>query len=356
MDQAEQLPQPDTSWMSDPWPRSKFTGWMGYGRHPVLPALVSPSAPVQVHTQTRLTGGTSGWHLNSPRDGREPFLVWPARVPLVKSIPRQDLLAIRPDGLGIRRGMGGRRFRKLSSPSELPGGKRNSRLPPDCVESEAVRFSSPHELPALIRLACRTSESRPASAADVLRLQLQIPPQSPCGERRSVAFMGTPRDCSAGWAWSLFVVVESFPTAAREAWKLFRLASRAVGMLSSPHPRPHLSLFRRRIEDFAAQPVQILAGESGVDAKSLFGTTPDWLCPARQALPECFGMAGQGADRPFDVLVAIHVAAEPGEVRGFPLEDLGDGLAFVLAEGHGGFVAVGHIIFIGSGDRFFIAE
>ncbi|MDY7075538.1 MAG: ribonuclease H-like domain-containing protein [Chloroflexota bacterium] len=23
------LPEPDTSWMSDPWPRSKFTGWLG---------------------------------------------------------------------------------------------------------------------------------------------------------------------------------------------------------------------------------------------------------------------------------------------------------------------------------------
>jgi hypothetical protein len=25
---AEQLPQPDTSWMTDPWPRTRFTGWM----------------------------------------------------------------------------------------------------------------------------------------------------------------------------------------------------------------------------------------------------------------------------------------------------------------------------------------
>ena len=23
------LPLPDTSWMSDPWPRERFTGWMG---------------------------------------------------------------------------------------------------------------------------------------------------------------------------------------------------------------------------------------------------------------------------------------------------------------------------------------
>lgn len=29
VNQAERLPQPDTSWMTDPWPRTKFTGWMG---------------------------------------------------------------------------------------------------------------------------------------------------------------------------------------------------------------------------------------------------------------------------------------------------------------------------------------
>jgi hypothetical protein len=28
VDKAEQLPEPDTSWMADPWPRSKFTAWM----------------------------------------------------------------------------------------------------------------------------------------------------------------------------------------------------------------------------------------------------------------------------------------------------------------------------------------
>jgi hypothetical protein len=28
VDQAEKLPEPDTSWMADPWPRTKFTGWM----------------------------------------------------------------------------------------------------------------------------------------------------------------------------------------------------------------------------------------------------------------------------------------------------------------------------------------
>ena len=28
VDQAEKLPEPDTSWMADPWPRSKFTDWM----------------------------------------------------------------------------------------------------------------------------------------------------------------------------------------------------------------------------------------------------------------------------------------------------------------------------------------
>ena len=26
--EAEKLPLPDTSWMSEPWPRTKFTGWM----------------------------------------------------------------------------------------------------------------------------------------------------------------------------------------------------------------------------------------------------------------------------------------------------------------------------------------
>ena len=28
VEEAGKLPQPDTSWMDDPWPRSKFTGWM----------------------------------------------------------------------------------------------------------------------------------------------------------------------------------------------------------------------------------------------------------------------------------------------------------------------------------------
>ena len=28
VDQALKLPEPDTSWMSTPWPRSKFTGWL----------------------------------------------------------------------------------------------------------------------------------------------------------------------------------------------------------------------------------------------------------------------------------------------------------------------------------------
>ena len=27
--EALELPLPDTSWMDDPWPRTKFTGWMG---------------------------------------------------------------------------------------------------------------------------------------------------------------------------------------------------------------------------------------------------------------------------------------------------------------------------------------
>jgi hypothetical protein len=28
VDRAEKLPEPGTSWMSDPWPRTKLTGWM----------------------------------------------------------------------------------------------------------------------------------------------------------------------------------------------------------------------------------------------------------------------------------------------------------------------------------------
>jgi hypothetical protein len=27
--EARELPLPDTSWMTDPWPRERFTGWMG---------------------------------------------------------------------------------------------------------------------------------------------------------------------------------------------------------------------------------------------------------------------------------------------------------------------------------------
>lgn len=29
VDLAEELPEPDTSWMSDPWPRTAFIGWLG---------------------------------------------------------------------------------------------------------------------------------------------------------------------------------------------------------------------------------------------------------------------------------------------------------------------------------------
>ena len=29
VNEALNLPEPDTSWMSDPWTRSKFTGWLG---------------------------------------------------------------------------------------------------------------------------------------------------------------------------------------------------------------------------------------------------------------------------------------------------------------------------------------
>jgi hypothetical protein len=114
-------------------------------------------------------------------------------------------------------------------------------------------------------------------------------------------------------------------------------------MLSLPRPQPHVSLIRRGIEDFVAQPVQILTtGESGIYAESLFGTTPDWLRLARQALPEWCGMAGQGTDRPFDVLVPIHGAAEPSKVRRVSLEDLGNELAPVLAKRHGWVVMVRH--------------
>ena len=28
VDEAMRLPEPDTSWMSNPWPRSKFTDWL----------------------------------------------------------------------------------------------------------------------------------------------------------------------------------------------------------------------------------------------------------------------------------------------------------------------------------------
>lgn len=34
--EAMALPEPDTSWMSDPWPRSKFYGWTGYKPPPAL--------------------------------------------------------------------------------------------------------------------------------------------------------------------------------------------------------------------------------------------------------------------------------------------------------------------------------
>ncbi len=29
VEQALELPLPDVSWMDDPWPRTRFTGWMG---------------------------------------------------------------------------------------------------------------------------------------------------------------------------------------------------------------------------------------------------------------------------------------------------------------------------------------
>jgi hypothetical protein len=30
VDQAEKLPEPDTSWMTDPWERAEFTAWLRY--------------------------------------------------------------------------------------------------------------------------------------------------------------------------------------------------------------------------------------------------------------------------------------------------------------------------------------
>ncbi|MHC4397134.1 MAG: ribonuclease H-like domain-containing protein [Planctomycetota bacterium] len=35
--EALALPEPDTSWMDDPWPRSKFYGWTGYELKPPVP-------------------------------------------------------------------------------------------------------------------------------------------------------------------------------------------------------------------------------------------------------------------------------------------------------------------------------
>ncbi len=32
------LPAPDTSWMSDPWTRDKFTGWMHHAQHSTIPS------------------------------------------------------------------------------------------------------------------------------------------------------------------------------------------------------------------------------------------------------------------------------------------------------------------------------
>ena len=58
----------------------------------------------------------------------------------------------------------------------------------------------------------------------------------------------------------------------------------------------------------------------------------------------CLMEPGQGSYRPLERLVAVHGAAEPGEVRGVLPEDFGDGLAPVLAEGHQGLPGVGVVM------------
>lgn len=47
--QALKLDQPDTSWMTDPWPRSKFYGWTGYEPVPPAPVkqLFDPTGEIQ---------------------------------------------------------------------------------------------------------------------------------------------------------------------------------------------------------------------------------------------------------------------------------------------------------------------
>jgi hypothetical protein len=35
---ARKMPLPDTSWMADPWPRTKFAGWMGWASSDGIPS------------------------------------------------------------------------------------------------------------------------------------------------------------------------------------------------------------------------------------------------------------------------------------------------------------------------------
>ena len=152
-------------------------------------------------------------------------------------------------------------------------------------------------------------------------------------------------------AWSLVVFaaggLESLPVAFGQSGNL---AVRLVARLESFPCRPNRSLFLRRMENFPAKPVNILAGKAGVNAKSVIKGTTDLL---RLAATVRRAESGQGADCPLDVLVAIHGVAEPGEVRAILPEDLGDGLASIFAEGHEGVLLRRHIIFIGQGSGFF---
>jgi len=150
-------------------------------------------------------------------------------------------------------------------------------------------------------------------------------------------------------AWSLVVFaaggLESLPVAFGQSGNL---AVRLVARLESFPCRPNRSLFLRRMENFPAKPVNILAGKARVNAKRVVKGTADLL---RLVLTARRAEAGQGANRPLDNLVAVHIAVEPGEVRWVALHDFGEGLASVLAERHFGFF--GHIIFIGVRGGFF---
>jgi len=150
-------------------------------------------------------------------------------------------------------------------------------------------------------------------------------------------------------AWSLVVFaaggLESLPAAFGKSGNLS--VPRFV-WLEGFHCRTDRSLFLRRMEDFPAESVEILSGKPGVNAKQVVKGTADLL---RLVLTARRAEAGQGANRPLDNLVAVHIAVEPGEVRRVALQDFGKGLASVLAERHFGFF--GHILFIGLGGEFF---